>query len=166
MCTSITSNEFRKKVASASGNKTDLVTLYLKTVGAVSDGNDGKINLVTDIDIIDRSKKLVAKINDGDLAWVFNQGFVVVLDTHPRANNDGHHCRVIKVKMNEDGKYSIDSTERTVVVSDADLLRIRHTSFDLQAVNDLTQERYKLYIRLAELNEQIEAIREGDITHG
>ena len=163
MCTNIAAAEFRRQVKDVAGSKANLVMLYLKTVGALSEANNGKINLVTNIDVVDRTKKLVMKIKDGDLAWVFDQGFVVVIDTHPRVDNDGHHCRVIKVKMNDDGVYSIDSSTRSNVVRDDTMLRIRSTNFDLRKLEELTYERYNLFARLAELNAQIEAIREGDI---
>lgn len=162
MCTNILARDFRNTLAQVSSDKAGLVTLYLKTVGAVADTGDGKISLVTNIDLVDCAKKLVAKISDGDLAWVFNQGFVLVIDTHPRANDDGHHCRVIKVKLHPDGRYSIDSSERSVIVQDIDMLRIRRTSFDMKAIGDLTYERYKLCVRLSEINDKLDEIRESE----
>ena len=47
MCTNIAAAEFRRQVKDVAGSKANLVMLYLKTVGALSEANNGKINLVT-----------------------------------------------------------------------------------------------------------------------
>lgn len=160
-CVNIAFKDFRRKITSVAKEKANLVIMFLRTIGSISDNSDGTMRIYTDADICNKTKKLISPISDGDLAWVYDLGFVLVIDTHPRVNNDGHHCRVIKVTMSDNGHYRIDSKCRSRITVDENMLRIRSTSFDLKQINKLTYERYKLFIRLAELNDALDAQTEG-----
>lgn len=136
----------------------NLVFDYLRNSGYIVRSRDGYVE--TEDDIEGKLKEIVATIEEGDIVWERFGGTFLVLDKRPKINDDGHHFRVIKVAPTVDGSYTINGEERSIILEDRCLLRIRHTSFDMEAINKLSFERYQLYAKIADVNTSLCKMKE------
>ena len=155
----ITTKEFTRCVKDVDhGLVPGVLTEYLNaTCAAMPDGN-GKV-MVSD-DFEDKLKSLTSEIRQGDLVWSNDNGFLLIVDLHPKISNDGHHYRAFRTKIDSDGLVRIAGSLRSIVVDKSRCLRIRPTTFNLTDINRLSYERYQMYARITEIDTLLDAMKE------
>lgn len=151
--------DFRQQIINLANNKDhNTIFSYLRTTGMVLTARSGVLNISEDC--IDRVKYMVSPIENGDLVWNVNNGLLLVIDTRPAVNNDGHHFRALRVMTAPNGDLQIISDMRSEVVDDLDTFKLRATSFDIKTIDKLSYERYLAYCKINKINEQLSAMKE------
>jgi len=157
----VKASEFRKTVDElAKGKNHDSIFNYLRTLGMVVNARDGLLNI--DNDCIDKLKFMVSEVEQGDIVWVPNHGMMLIVDKHPKVNDDGHHFRSLKVTTSEDGSYRILGEFRSIIIDDSEAFRIKHTSFDMVKIESLSYERYTAHTRIVQINDELSNMKETD----
>lgn len=151
--------EFRKTLDSIAKNKNhETIMDYLRITGMIMNARDGFLNI--DDHCVDKLKFFTSEVELGDIVWVGHHGVLLVTDKHPKANDDGHHYRAIRVAPAEDGSYKIIGHERTIIIDDNETFRLKHTSFDVAKIDRLTYERYEAYAHIDKINNELSNMKE------
>lgn len=159
MCKQVKATEFRQNVIKlARGKDHNTIFEYLRTTGMVMKDREGMITI--EEDCLKKVDFLTSEVEVGDLVWNAMQGILLVVDKHPRANNDGHHFRSLRVTTDVEGNYQILCDERSLIIDDKETFRLRRTSFDMKLVEKLIYERYLAYSKIAEINTQLTSLKE------
>lgn len=159
MTTKIT-RDFIRHLADKNNRKIDTGHLlnYLVVVGLCF--LDDKTNsIVAESSTIQRIEDMLSPIVAGNIALVFNDGTYVVLDTKPAANPDGKHFRGMKVSMDCNSDWRVDTTRRSKVLLTSNAVNFATSRFDIQALNEYSYDRYIAYTKIAQLDEKIGALR-------
>lgn len=159
MCRAISSKEFRKKIEEAEqGRPAGIINEYLNVTGYVLSNSHGKVELPEDFD--EKLKFITAKVELGDVVWAHGAGLYLIIDKHPKVNDDGHHFRGIKVSPSLTGSFELIVDQRSAVLADIGCLRVKHTSFDISRISDLCFERFKAFTRVVEINDELKLMKE------
>lgn len=152
--------DYIKRLATKNNREVDVKHFlhYLSVVGlCTADEKTG--DLVAEDSIVQRIGDMLNPITTGNIALVFNDGMYVVLDVKPAANPDGKHFRGMRVSMDQNGSWKVDTTTRSKVFSIQNALNFATSQFDIQALNEYSYDRYIAYTKIAQLDEKIEAMR-------
>lgn len=159
MCKAISSKEFRRKIEAAEeGRPAGIIMEYLDATGYILSNRNGSVGVADDLD--EKIKFINGEVQMGDVVWAQGHGLFLIIDKHPKANNDGHHFRGIKVTPTLTGSFEMIVDQRSSVLTDISCLRVRHTSFDIQRVSELCFERYEAYSKIVEINEALKQMKE------
>lgn len=160
MMQEIKATEFRTKVIELSNGKDrNTIFEYLRTTGMVVTGRNGTVTI--DSKCLEKVKFFASTVEEGDVIWNKTHGMLLIVDKHPSTNNDGKHYRALKVEPCFDGSFKIIGSERSVVIDDAESFRVRHTSFDIQKIKELSNERYLAYTKIAQINNTLNEMKEN-----
>ena len=161
MCKRISTKEFRKKIETAEeGRPAGIIMEYLDATGYILTNRNGTVEVTDDLD--EKIEFINSEVQMGDIVWTQGQGLFLIIDKHPKANDDGHHYRGIRVSPNLSGSFTINTDKRSTIIVDTGCLRVRHTSFDIDTINDLCTERYHAYTRIAQINNVLSSMKEQD----
>lgn len=163
MCRQIKASDFRNEVIKlARGKNHNTIFDYLRTAGLITNDRNGILSI--DENCMDKVKFFTSEVQTGDITWNAMHGLLLIIDTRPAENNDGHHYRALKVKMTTDGEYQIIGEERSIVVNESETFRMKQSSFDIPAIDKLSYERYLAFTKIAKINAQLNDMKEK--THG
>ena len=163
MCKQVKSKDLRSVIIAAADGRlrnSDFLFNYLQTVGIVALDTKGLISVSDDIE--ERISTATKKVSVGAIVWTGIRGLFLVIDSHPKANDDGHHFVVVRVTTDEDGWYKLIPDEHPTVLEDIDLIFIKQSTFDIRTITRLIEDRSSLVDKVIELTNTISTLREKD----
>lgn len=158
MTTEIT-HEFIKRLADKNNRDIDVDRFlhYLVVIGLCFTGDKSDV-LVAEESTVRRIEDMLSPITVGNIVLVFNDGMYVVIDLGTK-HSDGKHFRGMKVSMDNQGAWRIDTAVRSNIFEMRNTLHFATSKFDVKALNEYSYDRYIAYIKIAQLNEQLGALR-------
>lgn len=163
MCQQVKSKDLRSVIQNAAVGRlrnSDFLFNYLQTVGIVSLDTKGLISVSDDVE--ERIQRAVRKVEVGSIVWTGIRGLFLVIDSHPKVGDDGHHFVAVRVTTDEDGLYKLIPDEYPIVLEDIDLIFIKQSTFDIRSVVKFVEERTELVNKVIELTNTINSLREKD----
>ena len=161
MCKQVKSKNLREALTKAAHGRlrnSDFLFNYLLAVGDISLDGNGLLSVCDDLET--RIENAVKKVEVGSIAWSGENGMFLVLDAHPKVNDDGHHFVTSKVTLDQDGNYSLVVNEPLVVLEDIDLIFVKSSTFNTVEILRLYTERRKFAATVLEMTEKLKQMRE------
>ena len=161
MCKQVKSKNLREVLTQSARGRlrnSDFLFNYLLAIGDISLDGNGLLSVSDDLE--SRITNAVKKVDVGSIAWSGENGMFLVLDAHPKTNDDGHHFVTVKVTLDQDGNYSIVVNEPLVVLEDIDLIFVKPSTFNTVEILRLYSERRKYAACVLEMTEKLKQMKE------
>jgi len=163
MCKQVKSKNLREVLTHAAHGRlrnSDFLFNYLLAVGDIALDGNGLLSVCDDLE--KRIANAVKKVEVGTIAWSGENGMFLLLDAHPKTNDDGHHFVTVKVTLDQDGNYSIVANEPLVVLEDIDLIFVKTSTFNTFEILRLYTERRRFAASVLEMTDKLIKMRETD----